>query len=136
MGNYFTTTSSTDPGAAWRLKAQQYNDKHSDCLEKSQIAYHQGNHEKAKTYSDQGKAYAKQMDDANAKAAKVIFDSLNEVGRHPERTYDFHGLHVKEALCKLEEIVRYARKQQWSDVTIIVGRGNHSLGGIAKVSLE
>ena len=148
MGNYIFTSSAseTDAGTKWREKAKEYNDQRAICFEKSQLAFQKGDHEMAKQWSDSGKAFGLKMDDCNSKAAKAIFESLNgsslssssssSSGKQmrPPRTYDFHGLFVKEALQKLEEIVTYAQKQQWSDVTIIVGRGNHSLHGISKVS--
>ena len=135
MGNLITTstTTETNVGTKWRKKAQEFNTLRSTCFEKSQNAFHKGDHTKAKEWSTKGKQYGLKMDEANEKAAKAIFDSLNTKGKHPVRTYDFHGLYVKEALKKLEEIVKFAKRQKWSDVTIIVGRGNNSLNGVAKV---
>ena len=134
MGNLITTsTTETNAGTKWRQKAQEFNTLRSTCFEKSQNAFHNGDHNKAKEWSEKGKEYGHKVDEANEKAARAIFDSLNKKGKHPVRTYDFHGLYVKEALSKLEEIVKFAKRQKWSDVTIIVGRGNHSLNGVAKV---
>ena len=139
MGNLITTTSNkTDVGTQWREKAQEYNNKRISCIEKSQLAYQNGNHKMAKEWSEKAKDLSKKRDESNQKAAKAIFDALNntkEEGKdqHPPRTYDFHGLYVKEAVEKLEEIMKYAQRQKWSDVTIIVGRGNHLLDGIPKV---
>ena len=133
MGNFITTSSKTDAGTKWRQKAQEFNNQRSSCLEKSQLAYHNGDHAMAKHWSNSGKAFGQKMDEANEKAAKAIFDSLNGPGKQPPRTYDFHGLYVKEALRKLEEIAKYAQRQKWPDICIVVGRGNNSLNGIAKV---
>jgi DNA-nicking Smr family endonuclease len=135
MGNFISAYKETEAGAAWREKAQGFNDQRSIAFEKSQIAYQQGNHAMAKHWSTTGKTLGQKMEDANERAAKAIFDSLNKAGAHPPRTYDFHGLHVKECLRKLDELTKYAQRQKWSDMTIIVGRGNHSLHGIAKVSV-
>ena len=135
MGNLIGLTSRTDAGASWRQKAQEYNDERATCIEKSRLAYQSGDHAKAKEWSEKGKAFGKKMEESNMKAAKAIFDALNKPGKQPPRTYDFHGLYVSEATLKMKEIAAYAKKQKWSDITIIVGRGNHSINGIPKVCI-
>ncbi len=133
MGNFISSYTGTKAGTAWREKAQKYNDERAACFQKSQHYFSKGDHEAAKKWSNAGKALGQKMEDANQRAAKVIFDDLNAPGKQPDRTYDFHGLFVKEALHKLEDIVQLAEKKKWTDITIIVGRGTHSINGIAKV---
>ena len=133
MGNFLSLSIGTKAGVTWREKAQKYNDERAACFQKSQLSFSKGDHEEAKKWSNAGKSFGRKMDDANERAAKAIFDDLNAPGKQPARTFDFHGLFVKEAVKKLEEIVQLAEKKQWADITIIVGRGNHSINGIAKV---
>ena len=121
MGNLIGLTSRTN---AWLHEAQEYIDERETCIKKSRLAYQSGDHAKAKEWKEKGNALGKEM-----------FDALNKPGKQPPRTYDFHGLYVSEANIKLKEITTYAKTQKWSDITIIVGRGNHSINGIPKVRM-
>jgi hypothetical protein len=71
------------------------------------------------------------MENYNSQAADTIFSYLNK--NRPLDELDLHGLFVKEAMQKFEERVKECRKKRMKRLTVIVGQGNHSVDGIAKI---
>jgi len=71
------------------------------------------------------------MEEANRKAASVVFNANNK--DLDENTIDLHGLHVTEAIQRVEQRVKQAREEGRKNLTVIVGRGNHSVDGIPKL---
>lgn len=71
------------------------------------------------------------MEAYNAQARDFIFRANN--AHQPEDTIDLHGLYVEEAEEILETRLRTARQRGDDHINVIVGKGNHSAGGIAKI---
>jgi hypothetical protein len=71
------------------------------------------------------------MEAYNAQARDFIFRANN--AHQPEDTIDLHGLYVEEAKKILETRVRTARQRGDDHIHVIVGKGNHSAGGVAKI---
>jgi len=51
----------------------------------------------------------------------------------PPGTIDLHGLYVKEAIEKTEEAIANAQRQGTDELRVIVGKGIHSQGHVAKI---
>ena len=51
----------------------------------------------------------------------------------PQDTIDLHGLYVKEALERTELAIQQAQSAGQSELRIIVGKGIHSQGHVAKI---
>ena len=108
-----------------RQDANHYSEKRSNCLQQSQEAYTNGDKAKAKQLSNEGKKWGKQMEDANARAARLILEP-QDIFR--TGCIDLHGLFVQEAIEASNDFLNY-----WSDkrknrdyVVIITGAGHHS----------
>lgn len=85
----------------------------------------------AKELSTQGHHHDNQMKHFNQKAADYIYRVKN-AGR-PSNEIDLHGLFVKEAAEKVEEAISRCKNDGSKDLVIIVGKGLHSPGQIAKL---
>jgi len=73
-----------------------------------------------------------EADAEDAKASKLIFETLQK--KQPEGTIDLHLQFVKEAVAICDEQLKIARDKGLTEMTIIVGRGNHSEGGVCKIA--
>jgi hypothetical protein len=80
-----------------------------------------------------------QLKTAQRNAAQDIFNRNNSAGgmgnmdaNNGHLSIDFHGLYVKEAIVKFEEIVMPILPVQ-REVVIITGKGNHSRNGKSKL---
>lgn len=73
-----------------------------------------------------------QADAEDAKASKMIFDELQK--KQPEGTIDLHLQFVAEAIRICDQQLDIGRKKGWSQMVIIVGKGNHSEGGKCKIA--
>lgn len=51
----------------------------------------------------------------------------------PPGTLDLHGLYVKEAIERTEGAVREAQARGDAEIRVIVGKGIHSQGHVAKL---
>lgn len=71
------------------------------------------------------------METANSQA-KQSFLNQNNASRNLS-TLDLHGLHVTEAIAQTDARIAECRKQGVDHLTIIVGRGSHSVDGVAKL---
>ncbi|CAG8604429.1 1502_t:CDS:2 [Acaulospora morrowiae] len=115
----------------YRNLASEQAKLRNDCFLQSQDAYKNKQGKKAKELSLKGKEHGRTMDQYNAKAVEIIFTANNE--NRPNDEIDLHGLFVKEALEKTKQKIEYCEKLNIDHLTIIVGRGNHSQDGIAKL---
>ncbi|GBF95437.1 hypothetical protein Rsub_08399 [Raphidocelis subcapitata] len=119
------------PGAALRRAAADAAAARGDAFERSRAAYAAGDHAAAKAWSQRGKSHAAEVAELNQRAAGLIFDA-NNAGRAACEV-DLHGLHVTEAVALAERAVADARARGESRLTLIVGRGAHSAGGVARL---
>lgn len=71
------------------------------------------------------------MEAYNAQARDFIFRTNN--AHQPDDTIDLHGLYVEEAEEILETRLRTARQRGDDHIYVIVGKGNHSAGGVTKI---
>ncbi|KAA8906128.1 smr domain-containing protein [Sphaerosporella brunnea] len=106
--------------------------KRSSCLQRSQAAYQSGDKAAAHQLSQQGKAHARQMEAYNRQARDFIFRANN--ADQAEDTIDLHGLYVEEAGEILEQRIKAATARGDEGLHVIVGRGNHSQGGVRKLA--
>ncbi|KAG9316646.1 hypothetical protein JVU11DRAFT_2700 [Chiua virens] len=134
--------------ASLRAKAKQEGDLMSKCYEKSKAAYDRHDRALAKTLSDKGKYHKGKMEDLNAKASAIVFKgeapsyhscvtpltvfSENNQGKEADEV-DLHGLHVKEAIAYAKKALAQARQKGFPEIRFIVGQGNHSDGGVARI---
>ncbi|KAK9372262.1 uncharacterized protein V1513DRAFT_481376 [Lipomyces chichibuensis] len=101
------------------------------CYHAAHEAYERGDGAEAKQLSDKAKQHAANMDGYNAQAATFVFRS-NNADSDPDEI-DLHGLYVKEAEEYLEKRIVACKARNESHLEVIVGKGNHSTGGAAKI---
>ncbi|KAH8147485.1 uncharacterized protein LAJ45_08312 [Morchella importuna] len=111
--------------------AREEAQKRGRCFDRSRAAYEAGDGAAAHELSEEGKRHGAQMEAYNAQARDFIFRANN--AHQPEDTIDLHGLYVEEAEEILETRLRTARQRGDDHINVIVGKGNHSAGGIAKI---
>lgn len=99
----------------------------------SQQAYKSGDGAGAKQFSNQGKAHDAKMDDYNRQASEYIFRENNAPGRLDQDEIDLHGQFVEEAERILEQRIRADQARGIVHLYAIVGKGNHSTGGVQKI---
>ncbi|KAI8987677.1 hypothetical protein BDF20DRAFT_814986 [Mycotypha africana] len=114
-----------------RALAHEEAEKRNSCYAKSQEAYKNGDGAEAKELSNRGHEHDALMKKYNKQAADHIFAVKNQ-GR-PANEIDLHGLFVKEASDKVEEAIQHCQQIGAKDLIIIVGKGLHSPGQIAKL---
>jgi len=114
-----------------RRLANELGVKQRELSARSQAAYHAGNGALAKDLSLQAKALHTRVELHNKEASKFHYEVHN--ASCPAGTIDLHGLHVKEALARLDTFTADARKEQRSVIIVIVGAGNHSEGGVQRI---
>ena len=105
--------------------------RRGDLLAQSQAAWQSGDKASAKRFSDEGKAEGAKMDACNRQAADAYFAANN--ARHGLGEIDLHGLHVSEAIDRVEERLRQCQAQRAQQLVVIVGRGNHSKDHVQKI---
>ncbi|KAI9485738.1 MAG: hypothetical protein EXX96DRAFT_476137 [Benjaminiella poitrasii] len=114
-----------------RQKAHEEAEKRNRYYDQSQQAYQNGDGAEAKELSNKGHYHDKLMKQYNEQAADHIYAVRNQ-GR-PTNEIDLHGLFVKEASEKVEQAIQRCQASGQSDLVIIVGKGLHSPGQIAKL---
>ncbi|EGF81651.1 hypothetical protein BATDEDRAFT_16402, partial [Batrachochytrium dendrobatidis JAM81] len=102
----------------------------------SQAAWNSGNKADAKEQSDKAKQYGAKVDQLNAQASALFFKAKN-AGRGLGEI-DLHGQFVREAVRLTDERILQCRQQangqeRVTDLVVIVGKGLHSVGGVAKI---
>ncbi|KAI9313647.1 hypothetical protein BX666DRAFT_1978639 [Dichotomocladium elegans] len=114
-----------------RELAKHEAEQRNACYERSKAAYQAGDGAEAKSLSVQGHKHDEAMKRYNQQAADLVFEEKNR-GRSPYEI-DLHGLFVKEAAEKVDEALRRCQKDGQDHLIIIVGKGLHSPGQIAKL---
>ncbi|KAK9467142.1 hypothetical protein V1512DRAFT_262048 [Lipomyces arxii] len=100
-------------------------------LDQAHVAYQSGDGAEAKKLSELGKQHGDAMDLYNAQAAAFVFRANNADSDEDE--IDLHGLYVKEAEEYLTQRIAACKARNESHLEVIVGKGNHSSGGISKL---
>ncbi|EHA49132.1 hypothetical protein MCOR27_000851 [Pyricularia oryzae] len=113
--------------------ARQEARKRGDCFERSRQAYENGDGAEAKRLSNEGKKHGANMERYNKQASEYIFRENNNPERVAEDTIDLHGQFVEEAEDILEARIRDAQARGQRHLHVIVGKGNHSAGGVQKI---
>ncbi|KAK0485378.1 cytoplasmic protein [Armillaria luteobubalina] len=116
-----------------RTRANKEGDEMARCFSESHEAFDRGDHAAAKDLSNQGKNHKQKMEQLNKDASNWIYLENNR-GREPGEI-DLHGLYVKEAITRTDAALAKARLRGDSEIRLIVGKGSHSEGGVAKVRL-
>jgi len=101
------------------------------CFRESQEAYKSGDGARAKQLSNEGKQHQAEMDRLNKEAGDWIFRE-NNLDSAPDEL-DLHGLYVKEAIDKTDQAIVQAQSRGASQIRLIVGKGLHSQGSVAKL---
>jgi len=103
------------------------------CYREATQAYIHGNSALASELSKKGRKHQAQMKIALEKARdEIVITGILEP--KSVKTVDFHGMHVKESLDALEELLNFCAVQQVTKLLrIITGRGKHSEGGKARI---
>ncbi|KAK0215952.1 hypothetical protein EDD85DRAFT_782291, partial [Armillaria nabsnona] len=116
-----------------RVRANKEGDEMARCFSESHEAYNRGDGAAAKDLSNQGKSHKQNMEQLHKEASKWIYLENNR-DRNPGEI-DLHGLYVKEAIAYTDAALAEAKLRGDSEIRLIVGKGSHSEGGIAKVRL-
>lgn len=114
-----------------RNRARSEGDRMANAFRASKDAYRHGDGARAKDLSIEGNMHQHQMEQLNAQAAEWIYAANN--ADSPPGTIDLHGLYVKEALAKAEQVIQLARAQQYPQLRIIVGKGIHSKDHVSHI---
>ncbi|KAF9908291.1 hypothetical protein EC991_009935 [Linnemannia zychae] len=131
MGSTLSTVAGSQDHDHYRTVARQNAVLRQEYSQKSQAAYKAGNGAKAKELSLKAKEYGREMDRCNNLARDMIFKRNN--ASRPTNELDLHGLKVREALEITRERLHRFVKNKEPNLLIIVGRGNNSLNGVAKI---
>ncbi|KAG9102548.1 asparagine-linked glycosylation protein [Ceratobasidium sp. 370] len=97
----------------------------------SRAAYARRDGAEAKRLSEEGKRHKAEMERLDKEASDWIFEQVN-LDSDPDEL-DLHGLYVKEAIARTESAVQAAQRRGDSQIKIIVGKGLHSQGQVAKL---
>lgn len=119
-----------------RREATVHYHMRQESFRKAKEAYHRGMKTVAAFYSQQGRAYAEKMREANERASWKLLQLRN--AQSDDNTLDLHGLHVQEAIQVLKNYVKLKKRESWclqkkQTLRIITGRGAHSAQNIPKV---
>mmetsp|Transcript_7689 Transcript_7689/g.7790 ORF Transcript_7689/g.7790 Transcript_7689/m.7790 type:complete len:231 (+) Transcript_7689:209-901(+) len=133
--------SSLDEAEAYRKMATTHAESRMQLITSSQEAFKNNDKKGGKEFSDKAKREGIMMDQCNEQAAKNYFKHHNSMGvSNCKGEVDLHGLHVDEALLKVEESIQRKLKESIDSVDyakrhviFIVGMGNHSMGGVRKI---
>ncbi|QRV79472.1 hypothetical protein RhiJN_07487 [Ceratobasidium sp. AG-Ba] len=114
-----------------RDRARDEGDAMAKAFDSSRVAYQRGNGAEAKQLSNEGKRHKAEMERLNQEASNWIFQQVNMDSAPDE--IDLHGLYVKEAISKTESAIQAAQGRGDVQIRIIVGKGLHSEGQVAKL---
>ncbi|CAN8006586.1 unnamed protein product [Ixodes hexagonus] len=119
-----------------RREATVHYHMRQEAFRKAKEAYHRGMKTVAAFYSQQGRAYAQKMREANERASEKLVQLRN--AGSDDNSLDLHGLHVQEAIQVLKNFVKLKKREAWClqkkvVLRIITGRGAHSALNIPKV---
>ncbi|KAL5632216.1 hypothetical protein ACGC1H_000272 [Rhizoctonia solani] len=113
-----------------RARARQAGDSMSNSFEEAKLAFQRGEKAKAKQLAEEGKRYQADMHRLNEEASQWVHEQLNSGDTDG---LDLHGLYVKEAVKRVESAIRAAQNRGDEELRIIVGRGSHSEGQMARI---
>ncbi|TFK44655.1 hypothetical protein BDQ12DRAFT_593493, partial [Crucibulum laeve] len=113
-----------------RARANEEGDQMAKCFDESHQAYSSGDGARAKELSNKGKEHQRKMEQLNKQASDWIFVGTYDT---PLNAIDLHGLYVKEAIARTDQALQEAKARGDSQVNLIVGKGLHSRGGMAKI---
>ncbi|PBK87736.1 DUF1771-domain-containing protein [Armillaria gallica] len=116
-----------------RARANKEGDEMARCFSESHEAFNRGDRAAAKDLSNQGKSHKQKMEQLHKEASKWIYLKNNRDCKPGE--IDLHGLFVKEAIAYTDAALEEAKLRGDSEIRLIVGRGSHSEGGVAKIRL-
>ncbi|KAF9531590.1 hypothetical protein CPB83DRAFT_760935, partial [Crepidotus variabilis] len=119
---------SNDYYVSTRAKANEHGDQMAKCFQESHEAYNRRDGALAKELSNKGKDHQRQMEELNKQASDWIFQ-----GDSAPDEIDLHGLYVKEAIARADNAIVHAKAQGRTELKLIVGKGLHSQGGVAKI---
>ncbi|ORY28824.1 hypothetical protein BCR39DRAFT_559388 [Naematelia encephala] len=114
-----------------RNQARHEGDEAHRCFAQSQQAYQSGDGERAHELSMEGKQHQQRQDELDDQASQWIFNANNNAS--PPNTIDLHGLYVKEAIERTEQAINRGQQQGVQEIRVIVGKGIHSQGHVAKI---
>ncbi|KAI6021473.1 hypothetical protein PISMIDRAFT_674559 [Pisolithus microcarpus 441] len=114
-----------------RAEATREGDSMAQCYRQSHEAYQQGQGALAKELSEKGGEHKRRMERLNAEASAQIFRENNLDSKPGE--VDLHGLYVKEAVMYAESAIDKAQHRGDFEIRLIVGKGLHSDGQVAKI---
>ncbi|KAJ3272887.1 hypothetical protein HDV01_005210 [Terramyces sp. JEL0728] len=114
-----------------RAQAKKLAAERGELYEKSQRAWNSNEKDKAKEWSDLAKEKGAQMEKANRDASDLFFKTKN-AGR-PFSEIDLHGQFVNEAIRITDSKINECKEKNVNELTIIVGKGLHSIDGVAKI---
>ncbi|KAJ6499391.1 hypothetical protein C8R45DRAFT_982265 [Mycena sanguinolenta] len=114
-----------------RADANVEGDSMARCFAESHEAYARGDGAGAKQLSNEGKEHQAKMNALNKEASDWIFIENNKDSQPGE--IDLHGLYVKEAIEHTDRALQEAKNRGDSEIHLIVGKGLHSTGHIAKI---
>jgi len=101
------------------------------CFDRAHAAHERGDGAGAKELSNEGHEHQRKMEQLNREAADWIFNANN--GGSPPGTVDLHGLYVHEAIDRTESAIQAAQQNGQPSLRVIVGKGLHSKGHVAKI---
>ncbi|XP_038608168.1 NEDD4-binding protein 2 [Tachyglossus aculeatus] len=121
----------------YRAEAFLHQQKRVECLKKAREAFCMGMRNVATFYAQQGRLHEQKMKEANHLAAVEIFEKVN-ASLLPQNALDLHGLHVPEAIHHMSRILQQKSEEYRQGggkpyLSVITGRGNHSLGKVARI---
>ncbi|KAJ3881859.1 hypothetical protein F5879DRAFT_796715 [Lentinula edodes] len=114
-----------------RKRANEEGDAMAQCFQESHDAYARGDGAGAKDLSNQGKDHQRKMEQLNKQASDWIYFASIQDSKPGE--IDLHGLYVKEAIERTDYAIQDAKRRGDTEVHLIVGKGLHSSGGVAKI---
>lgn len=104
----------------------------AQCYQQSQEAYQRGDRALAKRLSEEGRVHKQEMENLNTSASAWIFRE-NNLGKEADHQVNLHDLYVKEAIVYAEKAIENAREQGIPEIRLIIGKGLHSEGNVAKI---
>ncbi|KIY51055.1 DUF1771-domain-containing protein [Fistulina hepatica ATCC 64428] len=118
-----------------RRLAVEEGDQMAKAFAESKEAYARGDGALAKELSNRGKEHQRKMEGLNKQASDWIFTELNPLGLQDSQRgeVDLHGLFVKEAVERTDRAIQEARARGETEIRLIVGKGMHSDGQVAKI---
>jgi DNA-nicking Smr family endonuclease len=138
LGSRESVVVGDEPPEALRRLASEHARLRDVEYQRSRECYSRGDHSGAKRHSEEAKRQGELMKTLNKQAADLAFqENNNSLASNDRYRLDLHGLFVKEALERLDkrlcEWLRETKTKQRQPLCFIVGKGNRSVGGKARI---